>query len=149
MRVRMATLAAIVAVALIGPSAANAQDWFKTGTGLGVTKARVAAPEFGARTPDSQTFEKTFHDVLWSDLEYSGILEMVSPSFYPTTSPTEPKELKAADWANAPANAYMVAFGNLSGDSNGLAASGYLSDVHNPNSPLALQKIYRGAKTDA
>ena len=58
---------------------------------------------------------KTFHDVLWSDLEYCGILDLVSPSFYPTQSPSQPSELKFADWANAPSSAYMIAYGNLSG----------------------------------
>jgi TolB protein len=30
-----------------------------------------------------------------------------------------------------------------------LAAAGFLSDVHNPNAPIALQKVYRGPLTDA
>ena len=123
---------------------ASAQDWFKTGTGLGVSKARLAAPDLGVRTPPAQPLEKTFHDVLWSDLEYSGVLDMVSPSFYPTQVPSQPSEIKAADWAAAPANAYMVAYGNMTVDGTSLAVAGFLSDVHNPTAPLALQKIYRG-----
>jgi TolB protein len=128
---------------------ASAQDWFKTGTGLGVTKARLAAPDTPARSTAAQPFAKTFHDVLWNDLDYSGILDMVSPSFYPTQIPSQPSELNAQDWAAAPANAYMVAYGNMAVDGANLAFSGYLSDVHNPTAPLALQKIYRGAQTDA
>jgi TolB protein len=87
--------------------------------------------------------------VLWSDLEYCGILDLVSPSFYPPQSPSQPSELKFPDWANAPASAYMVAYGSLSVDGSNLAAAGFLSDVHNPSAPVALQKIYRGAATDA
>jgi len=136
-------------LALSAPQPAAAQDWFKTGTGLGVAKARVAVPDLGARVPAAQPLEKTFHDVLWNDLGYSGILELVSPSFYPTKVPTQPSELNAAEWSDAPANAYMVAYGNLNVDTTGLAASGFLSDVHNPTAPIALQKIYRGAATDA
>jgi TolB protein len=128
---------------------ATAQDWFKTGTGLGVTKARLALPDTPARSTFAQPLPKTFHDVVWADLDYSGILEMVSPSFYPTAVPGQPSELKAQDWASAPANAYMVAYGNLAADGAGVAFSGYLSDVRNPAAPLALQKIYRGAATDA
>ena len=86
--------------------------------------------------------------MLWADLEYSGVIDMVSPSFYPLTDPGQPSDLKAPDWAAAPANAYMVAYGNLSLDSSGMAFAGYLSDVHNPTAPLALQKIYRGAPTE-
>ena len=127
---------------------ARAQDWFKTGTGLGVTKARLAAPDLAARSAQAQPLEKTFHDVLWSDLEYSGVLDMVSPSFYPTQVPSQPSEMKAADWAAAPSNAYMVAYGNMTVDGASLAVAGFLSDVHNPTAPLALQKIYRGDAKD-
>jgi TolB protein len=35
------------------------------------------------------------------------------------------------------------------GEGTNLAAAGFLSDVHNPTAPIALQKIYRGAATDA
>src|SRR5215831_2754891 len=149
MRIRFALsfllLAACISVAA-GPAAA--QDWFKTGTGLGVTKARVAAPEFAA-APNGKTLEQVFHGVVWNDLEYSGILDMVSQSFYPVKVPGQPSELNAQEWAAAPANAYMVAYGNVSVDGNTLAAAGFLSDVHNPSSPPALQKIYRGGATDA
>src|SRR5580700_7984751 len=143
-------LAAFILLTVLGEARpASAQDWFKTGTGLGVAKARVAVPDFGARTSAAEPLEKTFHDVLWNDLDYCGILEMVSPSFYPVKAPTQPSELVALEWSAQPSNAYMVAYGNLNVEGAGLAASGFLSDVHNPTSPLALQKIYRGAATDA
>jgi len=125
-----------------------AQDWFKTGTGIGVTKARLAAPDLGLVTPDAQPLEKTFHDVLSADLQYSGILEMVSPSFYPAKIPSQPNEVNAAEWAAAPASTYMLAYGNFSTAGGTLAVSGFLSDVQNPGAQLALQKIYRGAATD-
>jgi TolB protein len=142
-------LALSLALLVLSATSAFAQDWFKTGTGLGVSKARVAVPEFAARSTDAQPLEKTFHDVLWSDLDYSGILELVSPSFYPVQVPSQPSELKPAEWANPPADAYVVAYGNLSVSGTNLAVAGYLSDVHSPSAPLALQKIYRSAATDA
>ncbi|MGA2511201.1 MAG: translocation protein TolB [Candidatus Acidiferrales bacterium] len=134
---------------IASPRPAAAQDWFKTGTGLGVTKARVAVPDTVARSTFGEPLPKTFHDVLWADLEYSGILDLVSPSFYPLQTPSQPNELKAEDWSAAPANAYMVAYGNLTTDGSNLAFAGFLSDVRNPSAPLALQKIYRGPATDA
>jgi TolB protein len=137
------------ALLLLCAGNASAQDWFKTGTGLGVSKARVAIPEFAVRQPIPPALEKTFHDVLWSDLEFCGVLELVSPSFYPPQVPSQPSEVKFTDWSAAPANVYMLAYGNLSGDATNLAAAGYLSDVHNPQAPIALQKIYRGPATDA
>jgi TolB protein len=142
-------LASAAILVLLTSLPATAQDWFKTGTGLGVTKARLAAPDLAARSAAAQPLEKTFHDVLWSDLEYSGVLDMVSPSFYPTQVPSQPSEMNAPDWAAAPVNAYMVAYGNLTVDATSLAVAGFLSDVHNPTAPLALQKIYRGAAKDS
>lgn len=139
---------AVALTALASPRPATAQDWFKTGTGLGVTKARVAVPDTAARSDAAQPLARTFHDVLWADLEYCGILDLVSPSFYPQAVPSQPSEFKAQDWAAAPASAYMVAYGNLSADGTNLAFAGFLSDAHNPTASPALQKIYRGAATD-
>ena len=142
-------LAALAIMTMAASLPATAQDWFKTGTGLGVSKVRLAAPDIAVRAATAQALEKTFHDVLWSDLEYSGLLDMVSPSFYPTQVPGQPSELSPADWAAAPANAYMIAYGNITVEGNALAMAGFLSDVHNPTAPLALQKIYRGGAKDA
>src|SRR5215469_17455668 len=147
---RLAILGVLVSVYVLasaGPVAA--QDWFKTGTGLGVSKVRVAVPDIGVRGTTPPALEKTFHDVLWNDLEYSGVLELVSASFYPLKIPSQQNELNVADWANAPANANMLAYGNLSLEGSNLLAAGFLSDVHNPTAPIALQKIYRGASSDA
>jgi len=138
----------LATASLLSARSTLAQDWFKTGTGLGVSKARLAVPDEAARSAAAQPLEKTFHDVLWSDLEYCGILDLVSPSFYPTTVPSQPSELKAADWAAGPANAYMIAYGNISVDGANMAVGGFLSDVRNSTAPIALQKIYRGAATD-
>lgn len=138
----------LVLAAILCARPASAQDWFKTGTGLGVEKARVAVPEFGARDATAQPLEKVFHDTLVNDLGYSGILELVSPSFYPTSLPNSPTDLKTGDWSAAPASAYMVAYGNLSTSGGAVAVSGWLSDVHNAGTPPALSKIYRGQPTE-
>jgi TolB protein len=152
-RISWAAAALLAAVMLFGflggAGTASAQDWFKTGTGLGVSKARVAVPDFAVKNPAAQPFEKTFHDTLWNDLQFCGILDLVSPSFYPTGVPSQPSELKPAEWSQDPANAYMVAYGNLFVEGTNLAAAGFLSDVHNPSAPIALQKVYRDAQTDA
>src|SRR5450631_2450995 len=54
------------------PASSAAQDWFRTGTGLGVAKPRVAVADFAPRNPTSQTFATLFGDVVRSDLDYSG-----------------------------------------------------------------------------
>ncbi len=62
-----------------------AQDWIKTGTGLGVEKVRLAVPDFNASTQDAKNADllKAFNDTLWNDLDNAGIFDMVSKSFYP------------------------------------------------------------------
>jgi TolB protein len=140
------TLAALAVFSAARP--ASAQDWFQTGTGLGVTKARVASPDLAASS-DAAKLENTFHGVLWNDLQYSGILDMVSQSFYPTKVPSQPSEVNAAEWAASPANTYMLAYGSMTATGGTLAVAGFLSDMHNASSPPALQKIYRGSATDA
>jgi len=145
----VASLLTVVGGLFWGPLPASAQDWFRTGTGLGVTKAKLAVPDTVARSTFAQPLPKTFHDVLWADLNYSGIVDLVSPSFYPLQAPGQPSELKAQDWAAAPANANMIAYGNMTTDGSNIAFAGYLSDVQNAASPPAIQKIYRGAATDA
>src|SRR5271156_2245081 len=146
---RLGIVTALIAAFMsLGAKPAAAQDWFKTGTGLGVSKVRLAVPELAVRGATPPALEKTFHDVVWADLEYAGVLDLVSPSFYPAKIPSQPSELNASEWANAPATASMLAYGNLSIEGANLAAAGFLSDVHNPTAPIALQKIYRGAATD-
>jgi TolB protein len=148
MAIRRTIFLCAFAAAILLARPAAAQDWFKTGTGLGVEKARVAVPQFGASDAAAQPLEKVFHETLVNDLSYSGILELVSPSFYPTALPTTPAQLKAADWSAAPASAYMVAYGNLSTSGGALAISGWLSDVRNAGAAPALAKIYRGQPTE-
>src|ERR1035438_3783354 len=65
---------------LLSAPRAAAQDWFRTGTGLGVSKARVAVADFSPKSPTSQPLAAEFSDVVRSDLDYSGILELVSKS---------------------------------------------------------------------
>ncbi|HEV2491045.1 MAG TPA: hypothetical protein VGT03_14665 [Candidatus Acidoferrales bacterium] len=130
------------------PSAV-AQDVIKTGTGLGVEKVKLGVPEFSARNPEAAAPEKIFHQVLIDDLSYSGIIEMVSPSFFPAEIPSAPGELKADAWSQAPASAMMVAFGNLTANGTSLSLAGYLYDVRQASPLSVLEKIYNGNATDA
>lgn len=92
-----------------------AQDWVKTGTSLGVEKVRLAVPDFKASTGDPQNTAllKTFNDTLWNDLDVSGVVELVSKSFYPLQVPGQPPEINFLAWNAPPPNAAMLAFGNL------------------------------------
>ncbi len=76
-------------------SSVVAQDWVKTGTSLGVEKVRLAVPDFKPSTSDPQNTAllKTFNDTLWNDLDVSGVVELVSKSFYPLQVPGQPPEV--------------------------------------------------------
>ena len=104
----------MVALLLAGSARAQ-QDWIRTGTGLGVEKVRLAVPDFKQVSADPTSGEliKVFDDTLWNDLSQAGIFDVVSKSFYPLQVPGSPDEVKLDAWANPPANAGMLAFGNL------------------------------------
>jgi TolB protein len=129
---------------------AQAQDWFHAATGLGDTnKPRVAVADFGPRADAAKPHASLFTQVVRDDLQFSGILEFVSPSVYPTTSPTVPNELRNLDWTNAPANANMVAFGNVVESPTEVDIQAWLYDVRNPSAQAVVGKIYRGTPSDS
>lgn len=128
---------------------ASAQDWFRTGTGLGVSKARVAVADVVGKSDAAQPMGVTFSDVVRSDLDYSGILELVSKSFYPLQSPGAPAELDYKAWSDAPASSQLLAFGNLSVNGTSLEIQAWLNDVRNASLPPEIGKVYRGDVNDA
>jgi TolB protein len=143
---RFTTLIACLAVLL---PAASAQDWIRTGSGLGVEKVRLAVPDFKASTQDVKNPDllKIFNDTLWNDLDNSGIFDMVSKSFYPLDVPGAPAEVKFEPWNSAPVNASLIVFGNLGITGTQLAVQGWLYDVKNITSPQVLGKQYTDAAT--
>jgi TolB protein len=130
---------------------AGQQDWIRTGTGLGVEKIKLAVPDFKANSADPQTAPllKTFNDTLWNDLNNSGIFDMVSKSFYPLQAPGTPPEMNLQAWSGPPANAAMVAFGNLAAAGQNLVVQGWLYDVKNTSSPQVLGKQYGDVASEA
>ena len=131
-------------------SFASAQDWVKTGTSLGVEKVRLALPEFKpAGSEQNAALLKTFNDTLWNDLDVSGVVELVSKSFYPLQTPGQPTEVNFLGWNAPPPNAAMLAFGNFGVASGRITVYGWLYDVKNTQSPLVLGKQYSDAASDA
>ena len=128
--------------------AASAQDWFRTGTGLGEAKPRVAIADFAPRADLAKSHAGLFTQVVRDDLQFSGVLELASPSFYPPQVPTVPPELKYAAWTDLPTNANYVGFGNLTESTAEVAIQAWLYDVRNPSSLPVVGKVYRGAPTD-
>jgi TolB protein len=147
-------LAALAFLAFTTAPCGSAQDWFKTGTGLGVQKARVAIADFPSTGTGSsggasaQALAKEFSEVVRGDLDYSGIAEIVSPSMYPSQAPSQPSELNSQAWADAPASSQFLGFGNLSVNGTALGVQAWLFDVRSPSVPAMITKIYRGDATD-
>src|ERR1700680_4682853 len=128
---------------------ASAQDWFRTGTGLGVSKARVAVADFVGKSPDAPPKGVQFSDVVRADLDFSGILDLVSKSYYPLQVPGAPTEIDVKAWVDAPASTQLLAFGNLSASGNSMEIQAWLNDVRNASLPPVIGKVYRGDATDA
>jgi len=142
----------VLMLGLLSPGrmpAQGSQDWFRTSTGLGVDKPRVAVADFAPRTDNAKPHSQLFTQVVRDDLQFSGIIDLVSPSFYPTQAPTVPAELKNLDWTTPQINANLVAFGNLTEATGEVVISGWLFDVRNPAAQAVVGKIYRGTPTDA
>ncbi|MGH9517517.1 MAG: Tol-Pal system beta propeller repeat protein TolB [Terriglobales bacterium] len=136
-------------VILFGVINVNAQDWIKTGTGLGVEKIRIAVPEFKSSSQDPKNVEllKTFNDTLWNDLDNAGIFDMASKSFYPLGQVGAPADVKFETWSAPPANAAMLVFGNLGAGNGNVTVQGWLYDVKNTASPQVLGKQYTDTAT--
>jgi len=122
----------------------HAQDWVRTGSGLGNQRIRIAAADFKPVGGDPQTpqLKTVFDATLYNDLSNAGVFDMVSKSMEPTATPGSPQEINLAQWAAEPANAAMVAFGSLTVNNGRLTVSGWVLDAKNPGSPQVLGKQY-------
>ena len=131
-------------------STAFAQDWVRSGTGLGADKVRIAAASFKPVSSDAQTtsLKQTFDSTLYNDLEQAGIFDVVSKSIAPPLEPGSPQEIQLASWAAAPSNAQMVAFGSLGTDGSRIHVNGWLFDAKNTQSPQVLGKQYDEAANE-
>jgi TolB protein len=127
-----------------------AQDWVKTGTGLGVDKVRLAVADFkpSSSDPQNDALLKTFNDTLWNDLDVSGVAELVSKSFYPLQVPGQPVDVNFLAWSAPPPNAAMLAFGSFGVAAGKLTVQGWLYDVKNTSSPQVLGKQYTDTPSD-
>src|SRR5271165_1608577 len=136
-------LALLISFAMVAATS-SAQDWIRTGTGLGVERVRLAAADFKSSTSDANNVSllKTFNEVLWNDLDNAGIFDLVSKSFYPLQEPGQPSEVNFSAWNSPPPNASMLAFGNLDAAAGKVTVQGWLYDVKNEKSPQVLGKQY-------
>ena len=152
MRLRCISLRALLFICILTAATtarAQQQDWFRTGTGLGVEKPRVAVADFAPKADAAKSHSALFTQVVRDDLGFSGILDVVSPSFYPQSQPSVPSELRYTAWTDSPLNSHFVAFGNLVESPSDVAIQAWFYDVTNPTTQAVIAKIYRGTPTDA
>jgi TolB protein len=123
------------------------QDWFRTGTGLGAERVKLAVPDFPTRSPELATLAQVFNQTLKADLEYAGIFEVRSPSFYPLKQPATPAEVTATDWNQPPVDAHVLVLGNLSTEGTQLILEGWALDVRDPRLPQVVGQRYRDEPT--
>jgi len=139
----------ILAFLILSAKPVAGQDWFRTAIGMDANKPRLAIADFAPRSDPAKPHASLFTQVVRDDLQFSGILELASPSFYPPQPPSVPAELKYSVWTDPPTNANFVGFGNLSESTAEVAIEAWLYDVRNPSAQAVVGKVYRGAPTDA
>lgn len=86
----------------------------------------LAVADFQPRASGIDQTLKTFNEVLWNDLKFAGVSNLVGKSLYPKTLLADPATLRYEEWAGDPVKADYLAFGNASGANN---AQGFLYDV--------------------
>lgn len=152
-------LAGLVATVLLAlalfPSPAAAQQPQVNLVITTAKKLRLAVPDFkipAGAAAASTTLQQTFDGVLWNDLNQSGLVEMISKSFYPLQQPGSPADLGGANlgaWSAAPTAAQRLVFGNIVVGNGTLQVEGYLYDVTQPAKPFVLGKRYTDQPTPA
>jgi TolB protein len=86
----------------------------------------LAVADFQPRASGVDTAVATFNQVLWADLQFGGVANLVGKSLYPRTRLADPSGLKFAEWSEEPAKTDYLAFGSLNSNSD---ATGFLFDV--------------------
>src|SRR5262245_25905710 len=140
----------IAAVNTVAVSRGRQEPQIRTGTGRGILGVRLAVPEFQAPAPDEKTVKLTqiFNTVLWDDLDYSGVLTLISRSFYPVGKFAEPGDIKTDDWTSTTVDAQFVAFGNSRATGGRISVEARLWDLKSPQNREAIGRRYSSEDTE-
>jgi TolB protein len=144
---------ALVAAAMTcgnGLSARVQGPQIETGTSRGILGIKIAVPEFQPVSADEKTIQLTnlFNKVLWDDLEYSGVLTLVSRSFYPLGKFANPGDIKPEEWTIPAVDAQFVAFGNVRAGGGRVSVEARLWDMKSPQNREAIGKRYGSDETE-
>jgi TolB protein len=129
----------------------HAQDWYHLETSRGAAdRLRIAVADFkGDNSSEaSNSAKRAFDGTLYADLDAAGIFDLVSKGLLPQNTPGTPTEINISQWAAAPANASMIAFGNFSEKDGRVIVNGFLDDAKNAQYPQIFAKQYNEAATE-
>ena len=109
--------------------------------GKGGVRIKLALPDFRPKESSETTISaaQNFHQVLWDDLQFSGIFQMVKKEYYSLISPLDESRINFEDWASIGAEALLV--GNISCQEDKLIVEGRLFDVK--TGQMMIGKRYR------
>jgi len=140
MKQKLSLLFVIASLLVCIPYYFSQQAQVKTGTETGV-RARLAVADFQLRSSDPQLASMTriFNEVLWNDLDMSGVFELVPKSFYPVKLPAQPQEVIYEHWQSNEVKAQDLAYGNSSVDRGQFVAECRLVDVSTQESIAGLR----------
>jgi TolB protein len=86
----------------------------------------LGVADFQPRATGIEPVLGTFNEVLWSDLKFAGVANLVGKSLYPNTKLADPAALRFEEWSNDPVKADYLAFGSLVANNE---AQGFLYDI--------------------
>lgn len=144
--------------ALAGSAAQQQSDIF--GKITQGQRPAIAITEFrGAGS--AQPFMNSFNEVLFREVQNSGVFKMVPKSFYPLQIPQRPQDfqpgqrrangLSLVDWNSPPVSANYMAFGYTAEQNGQLVLFGWLYNVNQPDAANAqvIGKLYFGTMDEA
>src|SRR5262249_4018881 len=114
-------------------SAGAAGQQINIGTDKGAAIVKIAIPEFQPAAPDVKTASRAaiFNQVLWDDLDYSGVVALVGRSLYPLGKFGDATNIKPEDWTTPAVDAQFLAFGNVRAVNGMLSVEPRLWDLKN------------------
>ena len=152
-------LAATSAILFVGTAALVAQEGSVVIKLVSPQRPKMAVPDFRC-SGAAQNFMGAFNETLFSDLQNSGLFDMVAKGMYPLQVPQRPEDfrqpprpgasaggLALSDWSSPPTNANFLATGYTAEQNGQIVLYGFLFDVAQPNIANAqiLGKRYFGS----
>ena len=129
------------------------QARIETGTRTGATSIRLALPEFPSTSTDTESPEAlanaalaaAFNETLWNDIDFSGVISLISPNFYPLGNFGNPGDINPDEWTSNTVDAQFMAFGNTSISQNQFVLEARLWDLRTRVEDRELEgRRYRG-----